>query len=427
MGSMLRHLYSVLFCLALPLVVIRLWWRSRREPGYRHHIGERFGTIRPPAKIRQRVWIHAVSAGETIAAVPLARRLLDLEMDVVITNMTPAGRDRVMTLLAGEVAQGRVFPAFVPYDVPLLIDRFIDAADPDLLVLIDTEFWPNLIHCTDQHGIGIVLANGRLSASSFTGYQRFPSVVTPMLDAVDTFLVQSRSHAERLEQLGVPSSRVITCGSIKFDNLLPADTDKKVADMASRIGERRVLLGASTHEGEEIALVQTFLAPAFSASDWLLILALRHVRRRDDIQALLKQENVSFQYYSEGDAVAPSTNVLVIDVMGELLSAYGVADIAFVGGSLVPVGGHNMIEAALSNVPIVMGPHIENVEDIARDFTDAGAMLMVNNAEELVTACSSLVDDQALCQSLVKQAEAIVVQNQGALDTVVDTIATRMK
>jgi len=412
---MFRLAYSLLFYLCVPFALLRLLWRSRREPGYRRHVRERFGFVRALPGGRRRAWIHAVSAGETIAAVPLARRLVDSGFDILFTNMTPAGRERVEALLGDRVAN-----AFVPWDLPDALARFLARVRPSVLVIIDTELWPNMIHCTAAQGIPVILVNGRLSASSYDGYRRLPRLVRPMLSAVSRFCVQTASHRDRFVQLGVPQERIALAGSIKFDNDLPADLDLRVARLRSRIGERRVLLGASTHPGEESALLDV-LRHAGAWPDCLLVIAPRHVHRSDALAATIARE-FTVQRFSEGAAVEPATRVLLIDAMGELLPAYGIAGIAFVGGSLAPVGGHNLIEAAMMHVPVIMGPHVENIEDIAEQFVEAGGMRLVPDAGTLVSTCIELMRDEVAVARLVASADDVVARNRGALDRVVATV-----
>ena len=415
MPAMLRWLYNLVVFLALPFAVLRLYWRSRREVGYRHHIGERFGQVVLPPPAAPRIWIHAVSAGETIAAVPLAKRLLAAGYEVLITNMTPAGRERCQALLGDSVMN-----VYVPYDFGPLIDQFLARAGPSLMVLVDTELWPGLIGRTAADNISVVLVNGRLSESSFNGYRRWPALVTPMLDAIDAFQLQSPTHATRFGELGVPAERIEVSGSIKFDSALPVDIESRVETLQARLGDRPVLVGASTHPGEEAALLDAFDHPVFA--DWLLVLVPRHLRRLDEVLAEVRSRDHSLQCFTDGGDVSESTKVFVIDAMGELLPAYGCATLAFVGGSLKPVGGHNMIEAALLGAPVVMGPHVENIEDIAAEFVEAEAMVQVESSPVLADTLRNLARDADARQRLAGNATAFVESNRGALDRAVHRI-----
>lgn len=414
----MRLLYSLAFYLLVPAVLLRLAYRSLREPRYRETPGERFGFCRPINE-RGLVWVHAVSAGETNAAAPLVRRLLDAGYPVMITTMTPTGRERVHALFGD-----RVFHAWAPYDLPGSVARFLRRVQPACLVIIDTELWPNMVTMTKAAGASALLVNARLSDRSARGYARVPGLTRSMLAALDAVAVQTASHGERFLALGLASEKLLLAGSIKFDIELPPDIEERSARLRARIvGSRRVFLAASTHEGEEAAALE---ALAGLPPDVLLVLVPRHPHRSAAVQRLIASRNLTLARHSEAKDVLPGTRVLLVDTMGELMYFYAIADIAFVGGSLTPVGGHNPMEPAALGVPIIMGPHLRNIDDIATQFIDAGGLLVCDSAAALGPAARRLLDDHDFRSASVDAATRVMEANRGALDRVVSLVRSRL-
>ena len=407
--TLARLFYSVIFYLLIPFVLLRLLKRSLKEPGYRMALSERFGFYRSkqPGKV---VWIHAVSAGETIAAVPLVRSLLGRGYVCLVTNMTPTGRERVQALLADEVEN-----CFAPYDLPGSIDRFLRNNQPRMLITIDTELWPNMIEGCSRRGVPTLLVNGRLSSRSAKGYRRIAPLILPMLRSLSQLAVQTRHHKDRFVSLGTDPSKVHVTGSIKFDAVMAQGYVDRLNRSRQLIAGRPVLLGASTHKGEEAALLSLLPALQELIPDFLLVLAPRHTHRCDQLRRAMESSGQSVVSFSDGRAVAPHNEVFLVDVMGELDALFELASVAFVGGSLVPIGGHNLLEAVRAGTPIVMGRHLDNIEDIAQQFIDSQAIIIVKDDQELQQVVINLVGNVGESNRLVSAANKVMESNQGAI------------
>lgn len=422
-GSLLRNvllriLYSFLFYLVIPAVLARLFWRSLKEPLYRQNLLQRFGFVNIEKEVgSELIWVHSVSAGETIAAAPLVRRLVTRGFTVLMTTMTPTGRERVLDLLGDSVLH-----SYAPYDLPDAVGRFLERSKPKCLVIIDTELWPNIIHQCSLRNVKTILVNGRLSARSAAGYKKISGLAKPMLQEIDYLAVQTFSHGRRFIDLGLGEEKLVVAGSIKFDQELPADFNEKVSQLRGKVGDRLIVIGASTHRGEEEMILNAFRSIRSSHKELLLILAPRHPHRSNEVAELVEKAGEILQLHSDNRNCNNSTTVLLLDVMGELIYFYGISDIAIVGGSFVPVGGHNLMEAVHAQVPVIMGPHLENIEDIASMFVDNGGMRIARDAAELSVALGSLVSSADERRHLVAQANDVLKINQGALDKVENLI-----
>lgn len=408
---MIRLLYNLLLLVALPWVYVRLLWKSRREPGYRQRIGERFGAVLspPPAGC---VWFHTVSAGEANAAAPMIRALREHfpARPFLVTTMTPAGRARVTALL-GDVARH----CYAPYDYPWAVRRFLRRVRPSALVLLETELWPNVIRQTAASGADVFLVNARLSARSFDGYRRIGSLVRPMLEHLRCVVCQYEDTAARFRALGATSVEVT--GSVKFDADLPPD-HSGVGDLS--FGGAPVWIAGSTHAGEEEIVVEAHVRLRHSHPGLRLILAPRHTARAATVLGLVRAKGVTASLLSAREADA---NVLVADVMGTLPHLYGLADVAFVGGSLDRTGGHNPIEAAWHGVPVLMGPARFKIEEIWARFEAAGCAHEVAGVADIVAEVGALLDDPARRQQEGKRAQAVIATNRGARDALVGKLA----
>ena len=415
-----RLFYSAIFYLLIPLVLLRLLKRSLKEPGYRMAISERFGFYRSkqPGKF---VWIHAVSAGETIAAAPLVRKLLGRGYVCLVTNMTPTGRERVQALLADEVEN-----CYAPYDLPGSIDRFVRNNKPRMLITIDTELWPNMIEVCARNRVPTLLVNGRLSSRSAKGYRRIAPLILPMLRSLSELAVQTRNHKDRFVSLGTDASKVHVTGSIKFDAVMAQGYVDRLDRSRRLIAGRTVLLGASTHKGEEAALVSLLPALQKQIPGFLLVLAPRHTHRCDQLRRAFESSGQSVVSFSDGRAVALDDEVFMVDVMGELDALFELASVAFVGGSLVPIGGHNLLEAVRAGTPTVMGGHLDNIEDIAQQFVDSQAIMIVRDAQELQEVVINLMRNVDESNRLVSAANKVMESNLGAMDKVEELIVEVM-
>jgi 3-deoxy-D-manno-octulosonic-acid transferase len=410
-----RTLYTLLFHLGLPLLALRLWLRSRKAPAYARRLSERFG-FGLPALRPGGIWVHAVSVGESIAAAPLVRALLRQypDLPVTLTCMTPTGSERILALFADEP---RVQHCYLPYDLPWASARFLDRARPRLAVIIETELWPNHIQQCAQRGIPVVLANARLSQRSARGYARFPRLTRPMLRALSLIAVQSEAEAERFRALGAAPERVQVTGSIKFDlriepALLARATEQR---QQWQLDTRPVWIAASTHEGEDEVLLDAHRRLLATHPDALLILVPRHLERFETVFAQIRQQGFQACRRSTGEAVGAGTQVLLGDTMGELLFLYALADLAFVGGSLVANGGHNLLEPAALGKPVLSGPHLFNFLEIAERLRSAGALVEVDDASGLATALQRLIELPRDAERMAAAGQEVMRANQGAL------------
>lgn len=410
-----RTLYTLLFHLGLPLLAVRLWLRSRKAPAYAKRIGERFALGLAPMH-KGGIWVHAVSVGESIAAAPMIRRLLAEHpgLPITVTCMTPTGSERIQALFANEP---RVQHCYLPYDLPWAAGRFLDHVQPRLAVIMETELWPNHIHqCVRRH-IPVALANGRLSERSARGYARFGKLTAPMLAEMSLLAVQTETEAQRFLDLGARSECVQVTGSIKFDLSIDPDLLVRAQQLRGQwqASGRPVWIAASTHEGEDAVVLAAHRQLLDSHADALLILVPRHQERFDAVHRLCVEQGLSTVRRSSAQAVTPATQVLLGDTMGELLFMYALADIAFVGGSLVSNGGHNLLEPAALAKPVISGPHLFNFLEIAAMLRQAGALKEVDEAQGLAAAVRELIELPVAAKRMGEAGLAVMRANQGAL------------
>lgn len=414
-----RALYSLLFHLGLPIVAARLAWRAWRAPAYAQRIGERFALGLPPVKPGG-IWLHAVSVGESIAAAPLVRELLARypQLPITITCMTPTGSERIQALFGGAEYAGRVQHCYLPYDLPWAAARFLDQLQPKLAVIMETELWPNHIHQCARRGIPVALANARLSARSARGYGRFAKLTAPMLAEMNLIAVQTQAEAERFLNLGARPETVEVTGSIKFDLRIEADLPVRANALRAewQAAERPVWIAASTHEGEDEIVLAAHRQMLQSYPDALLVLVPRHPERFNAVHERIQRSGLSVRRRSTGEPLQAGDQVLLGDTMGELLFLYALADVAFVGGSLVANGGHNLLEPAALGKPVLSGPHLFNFLDIAAQLREAGALLEVADAEGLAQAVASLWREPEDAERRRQAGLAVLKANQGALE-----------
>lgn len=415
-----RTLYTALFYLGLPLVAIRLWLRSRKAPAYAKRIGERFSYGMPILQPGG-IWVHAVSVGESIAAAPMIRALLQRypQLPITVTCMTPTGSERIQALFANEP---RIQHCYLPYDLPCAAARFLDRVQPKLAVIMETELWPNHIHQCAKRGIPVALANGRLSERSAKGYGRFSKLTAPMLAEMSLFAVQTEAEAQRFRDLGARPETVDVTGSIKFDLTIDPQLLQRAAELRGQwqAQERPVWIAASTHEGEDEVVLDAHRRLLANHPDALLILVPRHPERFNSVFELCQREGFATVRRSTGASVDAQTSVLLGDTMGELLFLYALADSAFVGGSLVANGGHNLLEPAALAKPVISGPHLFNFLDIAAQLRSAGALAEVDDAEGLATEVQRLFELPRDAQRMAEAGLSVMRRNQGALQRLLD-------
>jgi 3-deoxy-D-manno-octulosonic-acid transferase len=410
---MKRAVYSALWRLALPAVLARLWWRGRKEPGYRRHWAERLGRYGPALPPRLTILVHAVSVGETRAAEPLVDALLAQwpGCRILLTHMTPTGRATGAALFKhhGE----RVVQAYLPYDTPAMVRRFLRHFAPRACILMETEVWPNLIAGCAQEGVPVALVNARLSDRSLRRGQRMGELMTDAARAITLVAAQTEADAQRVKALGARD--VAVTGSIKFDVTPPPAALEKGAWLRARCGDRPVLLCASTREGEEALIVDAFAQMPSKPQGMLLAIVPRHPQRFDEVARMVEARGLTLQRRSDlRDEDSVSADVLLGDSMGEMFAYYAACDCAFIGGSLLPLGGQNLIEAAAVGKPVLVGEHTFNFLQATDEAVAMGAAMRVRDAGELLTQCASLLTDDAKRSLMGEHALAFANHHRGA-------------
>jgi len=411
----MRLLYTLAWWLALPLVLARLWLRGRQEPGYRQHWGERLGCYGRQAKpLIPTLWLHAVSVGETRAAEPLIDALLAAWPDcrIVLTHMTPTGRATGKTLFAKHGA--RLVQSYLPYDTGAMPASFIRHFAPRICILMETEVWPNLIHQCNRYKVPVVLANARLSQRSLGKAQRLGKLIADAARGITLVAAQTQDDADRVRQLGVQD--VVVTGSIKFDVVVPEAALVTGAALRAAIGQRPVLLCASTREGEEQLILDAYTRASLPANALLLIVP-RHPQRFDEVEKMIASHGLAVQRRSglgPDGVVAAGTQVLLGDSMGEMFAYYAACDCAFVGGSLPPLGGQNLIEPAALGKPVLIGPHTFNFALVTEQAIAAGGAARVADADALMAQAAALLQDPARLSLMGEKALAFANQHRGA-------------
>lgn len=447
---MARLLYSIAWYLALPAVLLSLVWRRRRQPGYLQHLRERFG-FSPSEQVIARaqpghtdgaghleaaggyrqpdlgpLWIHAVSVGETRAAQPLIRAILDQypHRRILLSHMTPTGRETGAAVFADLIASGRLQQCWLPYDTPTGVRRFLRARRPTLGLLIETELWPNLVAEARRQSVPLALVNARLSEKSLLKGLRWHALIMPALADLSLVLAQTSADSERLARLGRPG--VPALGNLKFDIDPPQDLVARGRAWRAQTGAAGIVLAASTREGEEALIVDAWLAarsgvqlhkPSASGLP-LLVLVPRHPQRFEEIAALMANRGLNVVRRSSwpSDRVHSTTGVDVVlgDSMGELFAYYAMADVAIIGGSLQPLGGQNLIEACSVGTPAVVGPHMFNFDQVTTDARAAGAVLQVSDVSAAVQEALELIADPDRRSHMSDRGRHFAAQHRGA-------------
>jgi 3-deoxy-D-manno-octulosonic-acid transferase len=407
--------YNWFLRLLFPYVLVRLMWRGLRNPDYWRRIPERFGFITPLTTPRV-IWVHAVSVGEVRAAVPLVRELSVRYPDypLLITTMTPTGSAQVRELFNGKVAH-----CYAPYDYPAVVRRFLDRTRPMMAIVMETELWPNIFHECRARSIPVFVTNVRMSESSMRKYQRFASLARSTLRQVSRFAAQSRADAERLLTLGADPESVTVTGSIKFELNTGASLRESAEVLRLAWGQDRPLwLAASTHQGEEEAVLAALaqLKRHKRFANMLLVLVPRHPERFAAVARLCRKNGFRIALRSETPgAVAADVEILVGDTMGELQLFFGAADVAFIGGSLVPTGGHNLLEASAVGKPVVFGPHMFNFQEISQMTLERGAGVQIQAPSGLAAAVSDFLGNANRRDHAGEAGRKMVEENRGAL------------
>jgi 3-deoxy-D-manno-octulosonic-acid transferase len=417
----LYALYSLLLALGFVLGLPWFLWKGWSSGRYFGSFRARLGRLPPGSGTgdRKSIWVHAVSVGEVLAVGPLlaALRVRFPALRLFVSTATITGQAVARQRLAADGV------LYAPFDFPGPVRRTLAALDPALLVLVETELWPNLIHETRRRGARVALVNGRISPRSFARYRRVRPLMERLLAEVDLFLMQSEPHAARVRELGAPEARVRVLGNLKFDALPPAAPDEGLLRLLAGPADRPLWIAGSTVAGEEALVLAAFreLRARFPRS--LLLIAPRHPERFGEVAALVAAEGFRCRRRTRTEGQPDEHDVLLLDTLGELAQLYPLASVVFVGGSLVPAGGHNVLEAAMAGRAVVVGPHMENFSEIVEGFRAEEALVQVASAEELGAEVAGLMADHARRQELGERARALVERNRGAVQRTVDALA----
>ncbi|MEO6154418.1 MAG: lipid IV(A) 3-deoxy-D-manno-octulosonic acid transferase [Thermomonas sp.] len=418
----LRGLYSAALYLLAPITVYHLIWRGFRQRAYFGRWSERYANY-PAGQPGASLWLHAVSVGEVNAASPLVDRLLREHpgLRLVVTTITPTGSERVQALWGDAVAH-----VYLPYDLPGAVNRFLDHFGPALALIVETELWPNLLFACRDRGIPTHILNARLSARSLRGYRVLGPLIRRALHSVRLVAAQSSEDGQRFVRLGAPPACVVVTGNLKFD-MAPSDFDGFAAEFSNaRAGVGPVWIAASTHEDEEAAVLQAHLALLKQHPDALMLWAPRHPERFRAVVQLAREAGLRVATRKQQHWPVAETQVFVIDTLGELSRFYACAQIALVGGSLQPIGGHNLLEPAATGTAILTGPHLHNFADIAKRLREAEAMHVVENAGQLSSELKRLFADDAARMRMSENARRLLDQGRGALERTIALIESAL-
>ncbi len=415
----MRTLYTLLLYLLAPVALLRLAWRGLRAPVYWRRWPERFGAIEPTVGERV-IWVHAVSVGEVQAAEPVIQALLERypEYSVLVTTVTSTGSARVTALFDADVAH-----VYAPYDLSGAVVRFLDRVQPELAIVMETELWPNLFYFCRKREIPLLMINARLSQKSTAGYRRFPGLVGKTLEAVTEIVAQGKLDAQRFELIGADPGKITVAGNLKFEQRIPHSLIEKAEVLRRDWGTSRpVWIAASTHEGEDELVLDVFRQVRKKVRDCLLVLVPRHPERFGAVAELCRNRGYPTVLRSQRTPCSDNTAVFVGDSMGELPLFYAAADVAFVGGSLVHTGGHNLLEPAALGIPVVTGPNVFNFTEICDLLVAAEACRKVDNNAELGETVNHWLLDANERHRIGENGRQAVEQNRGALDTVLAII-----
>ena len=418
---MFRFIYSVVFYLITPLIILRLVIRGLAAPNYRKRWGQRFGFFTPSESSKETIWLHAVSVGETLAAVPLVKALQEKypERRLLITCMTPTGSERITAAFGDSVDH-----SYAPYDTPDAVARFLKRVQPKMLIIMETELWPNTVAACYKRQIPVILANGRLSEKSARGYARVSKLSGPMVAQLSAVAAQHGDDGGRFTALGLPAEKLHITGNIKFDLELNAQIRLSAEALRQQwdgTNQRPILLAASTHRGEDEIILQAFSLIKQSVNNALLVLVPRHPERFNQVGDLCLDAGYSLARRSNNDST-DNADILLGDTMGELMTFFGACDIAFVGGSLVANGGHNMIEPAAWGKPTLSGLSVFNFAEVSRLLAEAGGLSLVEDAAALAESVIELMKNPEQDQQMGLSAQQVAEANRGALERLLAVI-----
>jgi 3-deoxy-D-manno-octulosonic-acid transferase len=409
----MRFLYTIIFYLLLPFILLRLWIKNRKTSSGLQFWHERLGLgLRHPPS--GGIWVHAVSVGESLTAILLIKQIQQRypSIPIIVTNETATGAERIRVELGNSVTQ-----LYFPYDLPLVLRKFFKTLQPKLLILLETELWPNLLAACQLYQVPVALVNARLSERSAKAYRRILPIIRKMLKSIDVIAAQFQADADRFIALGFPAEKIQVTGSLKFDLMLPLQLSEQAQRWRKIWGENRLVwIAASTHPGEEELILQAFTEARRFFPNLLLVSIPRHVDRVPQLEQLYSRLAYKITKRSDhNDLDMSAIDVFIGDTMGELLIFYAAADLAFVGGSLVEKGGQNPLEPAAIGLPILTGPYTFNFASITEQLQQRKAQIQVNNVKELAEQVIFLLSDLIRRQQMVHEAKKFVAENKGAV------------
>ncbi|MDF2690906.1 MAG: 3-deoxy-D-manno-octulosonic acid transferase [Gammaproteobacteria bacterium] len=406
----MRFIYTLVFYIGLPFVFLRLFMRGKKAPDYRQAWAERLAYV--PFRLQNCIWIHAVSFGESMAATPLIKYLLKQhpDMPILVTTTTPTGKALIKKNFGDQV-----YLSFFPYDLPTVLARFFRRVQPKILILIETELWPNLLKACKKRHIPVLLANARLSERSAAQYAKVSSMTAKMLQSISCIAAQNKEDGQRFVDLGLAPERLKVIGSIKFDISLPQEVLEKSPELKAMWQDRPVWIAASTHHGEEEQILEAFRLIQADLPNALLILVPRHPERFAPVKELCEKAGFTVVSRSSQLPCMQDTQIYLGDTMGELLILYGAAQVAFIGGSFASIGGHNLLEPAALGVPSIIGPHYFNFKEITTMLVAAEASYIIQNKEELATRVIELLKNPLFAKQRGENGLRVLEQNRGAL------------
>lgn len=425
---MIKFVYSLLFYLITPFIFLRLFIKSRKSPAYRKRWSERLGFIPSLSRKRPVIWVHSVSVGETIASAPMVKALQQHypHYQLFITTMTPTGSERVTALYSQSVEH-----SYIPYDLPCALARFLKRVNPAMAIIIETELWPNTINACYSRGIPIILANARLSEKSAQGYARLGHLTRTMLQQFNMIACQHNEDGNRFLRLGLPKTNLCITGSIKFDIKISAQVqlsaEKLRASWEKGFGRAaQVFIAGSTHAGEDSQIIDAFIKLKKQEKNLILVLAPRHPERFQKTFELAVSKGLVVVRHSLNDPVSSNTDVILGDTIGEMMKLFIASDIAFVGGSLVEAGGHNILEPAAAGLPVLSGTYTFNFQEIASALEKAGGLIRIKNSEDLFININKLLKNKAYYNHTCTHAKQFVENNRGALDNLLNIISQQI-
>ena len=416
----MRRVYSFILYLFVPFILLRLFWLGFRNPDYRCRWKERFGFPDKIISHDKTIWLHAVSVGEVQASRPLVNGLLEEYSDykILITTMTPTGADSVKQYFGETVKH-----LYLPYDLPVAVKHFISIIEPSILIVMETELWPNLFHYCHEMNVPVVVVNARMSEKSANGYRRLSALTRSTLENISLIVAQGKKDAERLIALGAAEDKVNVTGNLKYDIHFPHSVTEQAQALRRFLSVNRpIWIAASTHEGEEKIILEAFDKVLEKQSQCLLVIVPRHPERAAGVRELCIRRNLNVLCKSDNRECDENVKVFILDTLGELPMYYAAADVAFVGGSLTEIGGHNMLEPACLGLPVIMGPHVFNFQEISQLLLDEGAAWKVASADELSIKVSGLLVDANLRHSTGERGRNIVLKNRGNVEKIMDLI-----